>query len=270
MLSSSACCVNARCRRPLPERRHSSSWRSASSRAKASWSPRAAACAQRGHHLAETGERGVVVARDQQPDGLHLERRAELVDLVHVVVGELGHERAAAGLVVHEALGAELRERLADRAAADAELARDLGLDEALAGSEAAAQEAFAEEVGRRLGERVGRAERGERFGHLLAVDSLRSSVYGQQLWTSTPVARPPSSRARARASAAPRPSASRGRARPWRSSPSPARRSTTPSRPVGPPAPPRSGTPPTSAIRPPSTRRSRPPSAISAPSVRS
>ena len=60
------------------------------------------------------------------PRGVALEQRAELVEVVEVLRVVGAHDRAAVRRRVDEALGLEHQQRLADRRAADPELAREL------------------------------------------------------------------------------------------------------------------------------------------------
>jgi hypothetical protein len=70
-----------------------------------------------------------------------VEDRAKLVDLVGLVDADLAHEHAAVLLESHETRRLERPERLADRAARDAEALGDRGLVQLLAGAKLAGQD---------------------------------------------------------------------------------------------------------------------------------
>ncbi len=76
-----------------------------------------------------------------------LEGRAQAVDLLDVVGRDRRDRRAAMGLVDDQALLLELEQRLADRSAADVELAGEIVLDQPRAGRELAGQDGFADRV---------------------------------------------------------------------------------------------------------------------------
>ena len=75
--------------------------------------------------------------------GRRLEQADHGVDLVDVLLGELGDEAAAPGHELHQALVVQHLERLAQRRAADAEVARQRLLVDALAGLELAVEDAL-------------------------------------------------------------------------------------------------------------------------------
>ena len=89
--------------------------------------------------LAELGEVLVRHRRDRSYEAVALERQADRdQDLVHLLVGDAEHDRAAVRERHDETLVLELSQRLAHRSAARAELRRERRLDQAVARFEAA------------------------------------------------------------------------------------------------------------------------------------
>src|SRR4029079_13927774 len=81
--------------------------------------------------------------------GVALEQRAELVQVVEILGRVDPHHRAAVGDRVDEPFGLEHQERLADRRAADAELARELLFLQAPAGLEPTLDDRLPGQLGR-------------------------------------------------------------------------------------------------------------------------
>ena len=90
----------------------------------------------------------LVVALQQQPHGLGLDRDAEVVDLAHVLLGELHHERSAPGPVADQALRAQQEQRVTDRAAAGLQLVGDLALHQPVAADQRSPGDQAADRVG--------------------------------------------------------------------------------------------------------------------------
>jgi Alkaline phosphatase len=110
--------------------------------------------------LAQPGERPRVLGARDHASGASLERRAEPVDLEHVLGGEVHDERAPARFLLEEPLRAQELERFPHRPPADVELLGDLGLDEVFALFEASAEDLLADPVGGVFRQGSGRLER--------------------------------------------------------------------------------------------------------------
>ena len=106
-----------------------------------------------GHRLEHLGDLVVAGARDGEPNRRLLDRAADDVDLDQVTLGEAAHERPAPRQVHGDAGSRQLLERIADRAAGDAEPLRELRLHEPSPGGQAAFEDLVAEPFRNRLPE---------------------------------------------------------------------------------------------------------------------
>ena len=149
--------------RALPESRQRASWNARSCRYTAVTSPASAATSIEVSSDAELGERGRILPAGEQPRGPPLDRRAQPVDLAHVLGGQTHHERPATGLLLQQTFRSQELERLADRAAADVELLRDPRLHQVLALGEPAGQDLLADAIRGVLGEGTRSVERPKR-----------------------------------------------------------------------------------------------------------
>ena len=103
------------------------------------------------------------------PAGVLVEHRAQLVDLVCFLDGDLAHEHAAVLLEADEAGLLERAERLAHRAARYAEQVGDRRLVQLAAGGKLAGEDAPLEFALHQRGERVGLQHRDRAFGRAVA-----------------------------------------------------------------------------------------------------
>src|SRR5581483_279140 len=99
----------------------------------------------RGDELVEAGEVLRPEARRREPYGEHLERLAHLVGLEELLLRQRADDRAAPRPDVHEPLGRQPPDRLADRPAADAELAGERRLLQLRPGRQAVGEDLLAQ-----------------------------------------------------------------------------------------------------------------------------
>ena len=133
----------------------------------------AAASAMRRHAASSRATGSVVQVLDHELDGVRLEQAAQAVDLVDQCGRQLLDVLPAPRHVKTMPSLSSSAKRLADRAAADLQLAGQLGLDEALARREAPGQDRFADRLGDGLDERRG-GHRPEPLAALVSCQGIR------------------------------------------------------------------------------------------------